>query len=112
MDERIKTVVEQLLRTTANSLGRSLRNYWPAADSNDPRERNMSLHFSHAMLRAGFSVFREADPKRVDVLGLEPDCKWFLASEFKQLHSKSQLLPSPDSGKKKSLLSQLPCLGV
>lgn len=87
-----------LLKHTATSLRKSFANYWPADDRNDPVERNVSLHFAHAMLSAGFSTFAEADhPDRatirgIDVFGLAPNNTWFLGCEFKRLYSAEKLL--------------------
>lgn len=90
MDDRIDTVIG-LFEETARSLRKSLGEYWPGGDSHDPRERNVSLHFSHAMLAAGFSAYGEADDKLVDVLGIAPNHQWFLACEFKVLDGVKKL---------------------
>lgn len=97
----LKAAIEQvraLHQVAAQSLYESLRVYWPADeyDRNDPGERNVSLHFAHAMIAAKFAVFGEAwhsaplerKSSRIDLLGISPNCSWFLACEFKRLFAK------------------------
>jgi cupin 2 domain-containing protein len=97
MDANTTTTIG-LLNQTATSLGQSFANYWPADDKNDPVERNVSLHFAHAMLSTGFSAFAEADhPERrtilgIDVFGLAPDNAWFLGCEFNRLYNAETLM--------------------
>jgi hypothetical protein len=89
--------VEDLLAESARSLKRSLANYWPAdhESRNDIAERNLSLHFAHAMLCQGFSVFAEADHpdsdsvgiQGIDLLALSPANDWFLAFGAKRIFS-------------------------
>ena len=97
MDSRIATILG-LLNETTESLARSFAVYWPADDWNDPAERNVSIHFAHALIASGFTAFAEADhPDReavqgIDLLGLAPDNSWFLGCEFKRLFNEERLL--------------------
>jgi hypothetical protein len=91
------SIVSDLVETTADTLRKSCENYWPAKDEYDPAERNVSLHFAHAMIAKGFSVFAEArhpnrqKVQRIDLLGLSPENEWFLGCEFKRLYSRSDV---------------------
>ena len=99
--------IESLLQESSTSLGRSLERYRPVANRHkdseknpDPNQASVSLHVAHAMLRAGFAVFGEADypleatiADRLDVLGISPEGKWFLACEFDKLSYKSEDQP-------------------
>lgn len=106
MDDAVATI-RSLLVQTSQTLRSSFVNYWPTDDKNDPSERNLSLHFAHAMLSAGFSTFAEAHHsdrapirridsdrapiRRIDIFGLAPGNAWFLGGEFKRLHSIEKL---------------------
>ena len=99
----IKSCIKSLLEEASRTLGCSLGKYWPVAtDTPDPDQKNVCVHIAHAMLNGEFAVFAEADyPHRtaggVDLLGIAPDCEWFLACEFQQVYV-GRGVPQSNSG--------------
>ena len=101
-DQLQAEAIHDIIRKAAKSIGSSFANYWPANGDNDPAEMNVTIHFAHVLLQDGFSVFAEADhPDRknvqgIDLLGLAPECQWFLGCELKRLYSTEKLTSMRD----------------
>ncbi|MBJ6728019.1 hypothetical protein [Geomesophilobacter sediminis] len=83
--------IDDVMRESAQSLGRSLDSYWPTKVSGtcDIPERNVSLHCAIALANRGLGVFQElAFPhteksQRLDVLAIAPGHSFALYLEFK-----------------------------
>jgi hypothetical protein len=83
--------IDNVMRESAQSLGRSLESYWPTKVSGtcDIPERNLSLHCAIALANRRLGVFQELafhdteKSQRLDVLAIAPGHSFALYLEFK-----------------------------
>jgi len=93
----VTTYIHEIMADTATHLKRSLDVYWPTnvGHLNDLPERNLSAHFSHAMLKRNFHLYAETNnqfkPEKelLDILCISPDKKYHITCEFKTYTSGS-----------------------
>ncbi|WP_026840534.1 hypothetical protein [Citrifermentans bremense] len=87
----IAVYIHDIMIDTAAFLRRSLDVYWPTnvGSLNDLPERNLSAHFSHAVLMRNFHLFAEvnnqykSEKELLDILCISPDKRYHLTCEFK-----------------------------
>lgn len=87
----IVAYIHDIMVDTTALLRRSLDVYWPTnvGSLNDLPERNLSAHFSHAVLKRNFHLFAEvnnqykSEKELLDILCISPDKRYHLTCEFK-----------------------------
>lgn len=85
-----RVVLESVVRSASSSLSEALHWYWPAGGQNEIAERNLALHMSGALQRAGFHVYGEVslgedNAGRLDLVGMSGATKTSVIVECKRL---------------------------